>query len=407
MTLACLFVAALEIVAPMGSDPVPLISDGQRAVLTKATLAEREAVFDQDQRNGNVIRNDPYWRKPLPLVFRWKATEGEKGPWEILLAKNPDLSDARQFLFTTADVDAATGRATGSDAERNELRQVLGCLNLEIGTRYYWRVTGNVTCGKFAHARICDCANRRPTVTSEIASFVTEDLAPRWIEIEGRVGNFRDLGGRTVASGQRVRQGLIYRSQGVNDNSIDGVAKGKSRLTMSDVEYLTETLGIKTDLDLRSYVEVAGLNGVSPLGRDILYVNRPSQCYTGIFSTEGKRTMAENFRLFLERKNYPILFHCIGGADRTGSLAYVLNGVLGVDRQGLETDWESTFYPDIPDQRHANEPNYWCRESHFTTGFSRYGDEKSTWNERIVLYLKDCGITDAEIETFREIMLER
>lgn len=407
MTLACLFVAALEVVAPMGSDPVPLISEGQRAVLTKATLAEREAVFDQDQRNGNAIRNDPYWRKSLPVVFRWKATAGEKGPWEILLSKNPDLSDARQFLFTTADVDAATGRSTGSDAERNELRQVLGCLNLEIGTRYYWRVTGNVTCGKFAHARNCDCANRRPTVTSEIASFVTEDLAPRWIEIEGRVGNFRDLGGRTVVSGRRIRQGLIYRSQGLNDNSIDGIAKGKNRLTMSDVEYLTQTLGIKTDLDLRSHVEVAGLDGVSPLGREVLYVHRPSQCYTGIFSAEGKRTMAKNFRLFLERKNYPILFHCIGGADRTGSLAYVLNGVLGVDRQGLETDWESTFYPDIPDQRHANEPNYWCRESHFTTGFSRYGDEKSTWNERIVLYLKDCGITDAEIETFREIMLER
>ncbi len=116
--------------------------------------------------------------------------------------------------------------------------------------------------------------------------------------------------------------------------------------------------------------------------------------------------MAKNFRVFLDRRNYPILFHCIGGADRTGALGYVLNGVLGVCRRELETDWESTFYPNIPDQCHPNEPDYWCRESHFNVGFSKYGDEKASWNERIVLYLKDCGISDAEIETFRGIMLK-
>ena len=105
------------------------------------------------------------------------------------------------------------------------------------------------------------------------------------------------------------------------------------------------------------------------------------------------------------RKSLPVAFHCIGGSDRTGALAYVLNGVLGVSRQELETDWESTFYPNIPDQCHPNEPDFWCRESHFNDGFSKYGDANTTWNDRIVLYLKDCGITDAEIETFRKIML--
>ena len=114
--------------------------------------------------------------------------------------------------------------------------------------------------------------------------------------------------------------------------------------------------------------------------------------------------MAENFRVFCRPENYPIYFHCIGGADRTGSLAYVLNGVLGVDRHELETDWESTFYPRIPD---ANpDPKFWCRESHFNNGFSKYGKEGDSWNRRIELYLLDCGVTKEEIKAFRGIMLE-
>ena len=114
--------------------------------------------------------------------------------------------------------------------------------------------------------------------------------------------------------------------------------------------------------------------------------------------------MAANFRVFCRRENYPIYFHCIGGADRTGALAYVLNGVLGVDRHEMETDWESTFYPNIPD---ANpDPDFWCRESHFNNGFGKYGTEGDSWNRRIELYLLDCGVTMEEIETFRSIMLQ-
>ena len=142
----------------------------------------------------------------------------------------------------------------------------------------------------------------------------------------------------------------------------------------------------------------------SPLGPGVAFIQRSSACYAGIFTSDGKKVMAENFRVFCRPENYPIYFHCIGGADRTGSLAYVLNGVLGVDRHELETDWESTFYPRIPD---ANpDPHFWCRESHFNKGFSKYGKEGDSWNRRIELYLLDCGVTKEEIQAFRLIMLE-
>ena len=74
------------------------------------------------------------------------------------------------------------------------------------------------------------------------------------------------------------------------------------------------------------------------------------------------------------------------------------------ERHELEADWESTFYPRIPD---ANpDPHFWCRESHFNNGFSKYGKEGDSWNRRIELYLLDCGVTQDEIKAFRSIMLE-
>ena len=51
-------------------------------------------------------------------------------------------------------------------------------------------------------------------------------------------------------------------------------------------------------------------------------------------------------------------------------------------------------------------PGYWRHERHFDKGFAKYGDEKTPWNERIRLYLLDCGVTEKEIAAFRSIMLE-
>lgn len=241
---------------------------------------------------------------------------------------------------------------------------------------------------------------------SEIASFKTEDFAPRWMAIEGRVGNMRDLGGRKTVDGRRVKQGMIYRGQGLNDNSTTGEIRGRNRLTAADVEYMTGTLGIKTDLDQRSPGEVADMTA-SPLGPSVKWIHNSSSCYAGIFLEDGKKAMAKNFRVFCDPANYPIYFHCIGGADRAGSLAYTLNGILGVERHLLNTDWESTFYPTLPEMRSDyKDHTFWCGEWHFDDGFAKYGDANTSWNKRIELYLLDCGVTMEEIEKFRSIMLE-
>ena len=44
---------------------------------------------------------------------------------------------------------------------------------------------------------------------------------------------------------------MVYRGQGLNDNSMDGVRAGRNRLMVEDVAYLTGELGIRTTAALR------------------------------------------------------------------------------------------------------------------------------------------------------------
>ena len=384
--------AAIMPVSPTNGEVVERIPDAQRKVMDLPTLKERIELFREDREHGGkVIRHDKFWRKAKPLKLTWRTTEGETGPWKIEIGTDPDL--------VGADIRYVSVKSDNLKVDGDSVTFTMPRANLEIARLYYWRVAG---VGKPAEGQ-----KKGSIVRSEIASFATEDRAPRWIEIEGRVSNIRDFGGWRTTDGRRVRQGMAFRGQGLNDNADDFFreTQGRNRLTVEDVRYFTKKLGIKTDLDLRSPGETVDLDE-SPLGPGVKFILRSSSAYRSIFHEHGKKVMAENVRVFCDPANYPLYFHCIGGADRTGSLAYVLLGTLGVPQHDIETDWESTFYPNIPDDVHESEPDFWCRESHLTDGIGQYGDPGDTWQRRCELYLLDCGITPEEIARLRDILLE-
>jgi len=105
------------------------------------------------------------------------------------------------------------------------------------------------------------------------------------------------------------------------------------------------------------------------------------------------------FRAFLDAERYPLVFHCIAGADRTGSLAFVLEALLGVDEDELYKDWEVTgFDKSKLDFRHET------RFDKLVNGFDAYPG--ATIYDRVAAFVKSCGFTDADIARFREMMLE-
>ena len=388
--------AALVPLSPVGGAVVEMLPESQKAVFAGATQGERAAIAARLQ--------DGKWREAAPLVLEWLATDGESWPWKIRIAKDETLTDGIDVWVS--EQDAETVACDGG----MKFRHVVARANLESGQTYWWKVWGNVKCSEWSCGSTmreggCECGKSPKASESPVASFATAADVPRWIALEGRTKNVRDLGGWRTADGRRVRQGMAFRGQALNDNSPNGETIGRNRLTVEDVKYLTKTLGIKTDLDLRWPMELAGMT-TSPLGDGVRFVNNDRTAnYADIFKPQGKKAMAANFRVFCDKSNYPIYFHCIHGADRTGSLAYVLNGILGVSKDDLERDWESTFYPEVRDGK-PDDPLSWCSTLRLDEGFAKYAKEGDSLKDRIEAYLADCGVTPDEISSFRKIMLE-
>ena len=422
--------AAVVPVSPTGGAKVALLPEAQKKIMSFATCGERIAVLKADSEKPHDERfygkdRSSKWRTFLPLKLEWRTTDGESGPWKILLGKTPDLAGATEIWLNSEaalKMSLTEKSSTGERVEGNThvYSYDVPRANLETGCTYYWKVWSNVACRRFPHGSTmnakCPYCDSRRAVASDVASFVTEDQPPRWIKLEGSAGNVRDLGGWKALGGRRVKQGMIFRGAGLNNGSANGERPGPCRMTVEDANYMRDVLGIRTDLDLRTDLEVGGMTK-SPLGDGVKLVHIASAAYAGLFfvgdkagdfnrhlCADGKKAMAENFRVFCDKANYPIYVHCAGGADRTGSLVYILLGVLGVPRHDVEVEWELTFYPKFDGFEATTD--HWRSERHFNDGLAGYGDADAPWDRRIELYLADCGVTQEEIDRFRSIMLE-
>lgn len=215
---------------------------------------------------------------------------------------------------------------------------------------------------------------------------VNEEGLPKWHEVEA-LRNFRDLGGWKGLDGRRVKTGLVYRSEQLDK------ATNRTR------DVLVGKLGIRTELDLRTPDVAAPLQGCSPLGSDVVYTNLSSSAYSGFEKESGRENFATTFRWFIKDAVYPVVFHCAKGADRTGSWAFLLNGLLGVSEADLRFDWEVTSdFNSNPQFKHHGR-----YDTLVAMVLSRPG---VLFTDKIVSFAHECGITDAEIESWRNLMLE-
>jgi protein-tyrosine phosphatase len=136
----------------------------------------------------------------------------------------------------------------------------------------------------------------------------------------------------------------------------------------------------------------------SPAGAGVKWWHYPSKAYAAMATPEGREAFANVFKVFLDEKNYPVVFHCIGGADRTGAVAFILNALLGVCDDELDKDWEFTVF--------ANKDKNFGHEKCFDKLRRMFdGYPGATTREKAEAYVKELGFTDADIARFRGIML--
>ena len=169
------------------------------------------------------------------------------------------------------------------------------------------------------------------------------------MHIDG-IYNVRDVGGYMTASGVRTRQGLVYRGS-ILDNCAAGVYDTTLRLSDDGVHTFTDVLGIRHDLDIREtkYGQYYASIGAHPMGEDLLYSNFQCGAYGGVFSqsSTGITALGRALRMLADENNYPLYFHCSGGADRTGTMSFVLNALCGVSYEDCIIDYEYTTFSSV------------------------------------------------------------
>ncbi len=374
--------------APRDGAVVPLLSDAQKSYLDLPAAERREKFRDAEFRKTMKEWGD----RPLPVLLRGSpgSIPGSPKPSLVIALHRTGVPGRPSLGIPFDDRTVGTNGSERSGAARSD---DIAWPNLEIGTEYEWEVETAVEDppGSGFHS---------PLTRSKTFRFRTEDRAPRLLHVPG-VPNARDFGGWRGLGGRRIRQGLVIRSAGLNENATpkdNPDTPGATRVTDATRAVLIGQLGVKTDVDLRWDREVFGMTG-SPLGPEVRWVRCPWSLYQWVAGDEEKAMFAKIFRLLLDRDNLPAIVHCIEGQDRTGTLCFILQGLLGVSDEDKLRDWECTGFANA---------HWGFRHESRLDPFLKYlatlpGD---TVNDRCESYARSCGVTDAELAAWRERMLE-
>lgn len=255
----------------------------------------------------------------------------------------------------------------------NVYSPIVSVTNLKINTKYY--------------AKVSKTLSDVTTVLKEW-TFTTSGHV-RFINCG--VGNARDVGGHDSLFWGKVRQGRLFRSARLDD--------GYSTSVFAQLE-------ITDEIDLRTNDELSE-SSYTPTIENYWHISCGSSQGLAEKQLVAYQNWASVFKKMVEvlSAGRNLIFHCKGGADRTGIVGAMVGGILGESYNTLQKEYEttaaynnSTYRNDLDDDGH-----YWseamlvlCNDS------SIQGDnltEKWEW------ILKQGGVTDSEIESFRREML--
>lgn len=216
----------------------------------------------------------------------------------------------------------------------------------------------------------------------------------RWIRTResAEAWNVRDLGG-WACDGGTVKYGLLIRG---------------GRISAADRAVLVGEVGIRHDLDLRGR-EGGGSEDEpdmteSPLGSDVWYTRTQQYAW---YALTPVATWQAYFRCVIDAVTHrePVYFHCTAGADRTGTLACMLEGLLGMSQSDIDKDYElTTFYSGSGSDATARRRNESDWKGLINAINAVSGD---TFRDKCVHFaVGTCGISMAGINAFRAAMID-
>lgn len=327
-----------------------VIDDGK---IVLHTAVQRAFLKGPNEDINLYVRGAEELSRPLTPTITWaEVTE----PYSIFLYEINGDSDALTFSTDTNSLTLS---------------------NLKIATDYRYKV--------YSSGQLL-----------EENTFSTSNEIIRNIYISG-VTNARDLGGYVTSDGI-IKQGLLYRTARLNENSEEEVT---NRITSTGIDTMLNDLKVKTEIDLRmvSDNEVGGLKeGIGVLGETVKYYQCPMEYTSTMDKDDNDASLRKVFSILGNKNNYPAFFHCSIGTDRTGYIAWLINSCLGLEEEYLWRDYLFSNFGRIGGARD---------KSYIEDGYVKVikETEGNSLKEKTINYLLAKGVKQSEIDVIREMLL--
>ena len=121
--------------------------------------------------------------------------------------------------------------------------------------------------------------------------------------------------------------------------------------------------------------------------------------YSFFTNENNRQAIKDVLKLFANKNNYPLMFHCSIGTDRTGFISFIINALAGVEEEYLYRDYLMSNYAAINQVRDDAAINKYI---YALKGDYKGGTDLSLGAKN---YMLDLGLTESEIGTIKDILL--
>ena len=272
---------------------------------TYDTIPDLHVSYIMDYYNtATTYRKD----QPAPVTLDWDTDLGAD-EYRIVISENRTLTDSIEYI-------------------QSKDSTVKTVFNLIPGRTYYYSIFSRST--------------QNGEFLIKNSAFQTTGML-RMIYAKG-THNVRDMGGWPGLGGHPIKYGQIYRgARLIKEKSSEVLITQEGKKALRDI-------GIRCEIDLRSSSDVT--SSVSALADkvngewDVEFYHFPNSVNARMYHYDANESNIQEIQTIINclKKGIPVYYHCSMGADRTGTLGFLIGALLGMSAGDLAKDYELTTF---------------------------------------------------------------